>query len=86
MVDSTDKTIIMNTSLSNKFAYKKDVLVNNISISPAVKTKFLGVIIDNKLNFNSHIDFLVSKCNSRLYLMRKLKTLGLDSKGLKTFY
>ena len=23
--------------------------------------------------------FLVSKCNSRLFLMRKLKTLGLDS-------
>ena len=30
--------------------------------------------------------FLVSKCNIRLFLMRKLKTLGLDSQGLRIFY
>ena len=60
--------------------------MDNIVITPAHETKFLGIIIDDKLNFNAHISFLQSKCNSRLHLMRKLKTLGLNSTGLKTFY
>ena len=42
--------------------------------------------MDNKLNFSSHIEYLVSKCNSRLFLMRQLKSYGLNSDGLKTFY
>ena len=48
--------------------------------------KFLGVFIDNKLSFNKHVDFLVKKCSSRLFLMRKLKNIGLDELGLLTFY
>ena len=55
-------------------------------ISPSECTKFLGIFIDNKLSFNSHVNSLVSKCNARLFLMRKLKTFGLNNDGLKTFY
>lgn len=44
------------------------------------------MFIDNKLSFNKHVDFLVTKCSSRLFLMRNLKTVGLDEQGLLTVY
>ena len=46
----------------------------------------LGAIIGDKLSFKPHVEFLVSKCNTRLFWMRTQKTLGMDSVGLKTFY
>ena len=84
MLLNAEKTVIMNTSLSQKFRYNSDILVDNVTLTPVNNTKFLGITIDNKLNFNAHIDFLVSKCNSRIFVMRKLKTIGLNRAGLKT--
>ena len=81
-----EKTEVMNSSLSHKHHYKQDVVVDDLSFSPNSFTKFLGVFIDNKLSFNKHVDSLVSACSSRLFLMRKLKTIGLNSDGLKAFY
>ena len=84
MILNTDKTVLMNTNISNKISHDCDFLVNDVTLTPSLETKLLGVIVDNKFSFSNHADFLVSKCNSRLFLMRKLKTLGLDSHGLKT--
>ena len=86
MLLNSDKTVLMNTSLSHTNNFDEDILVNDVMIPPSDQTKFLGVIVDNKLNFSSHIEYLVSKCNSRLFLMRQLKSFGLNSDGLKTFY
>ena len=44
---------------------------------PVDHTKLLGVIIDDKLSFSQHREFLVTKSNSSLFLMQKLKALGL---------
>ena len=57
-----------------------------MAISPSEETKFLGIIVENKLSFSSHVDHIISKCNSRLFLVRQLKVLGLNAAGLKTFY
>jgi hypothetical protein len=48
--------------------------------------KFLGFIIDENLNFNAHVQYILSKCQSRLFLMRKLKQVGMDRNGLLVFY
>ena len=50
------------------------------------QTKLLDIIIDYKLNFSSHIEYLISKCNSRLLLKGQLKSFGLNSDSLNTFY
>ena len=51
-------------------------------ISPSEETKFSGIIVNDKLSFSSHVDHTISKCNSRLFLMR----LDFNAAGLKTFY
>ena len=76
----------MNTCLSYKCFYDDDVVIDDLNISPSTCTKFLGVFIDYKLSFNQHVDSLITKCNSRVFLMRKRRTIGLDVQRLKTFY
>lgn len=86
MLLNTDKTEIMNTSLSHRHSYEDSVDSNGVPLTPGLHTKFLGIFIDNKLSFNTHVDNIVSKCNSRLFLMRKLRTVGLGNDSLKIFY
>ena len=76
----------MNTSLSYMYKYDSNTLVNGLTLTPATEAKSLGVFIDNKLNFNNHIDYLVSKTYSGLLLMRQLKVQGLITEGLEMFY
>ena len=61
-------------------------MAKGTKITSSDHMKFLGVTIDNRLNFNLHVANVVSKCDSRLFLMRQLKSLGLNNAGLVTFY
>lgn len=86
MMLNTNKTVLMNTSLSCQLAYNDSVNIDGVMIAPSINTMFLGILIDNKLSFNDHVATIVNKCNSRLFLMRKLKAIGLSVVGLKLFY
>ena len=55
--------------ISATLRYDDDLFLDDVKISPSECTKFLGIFIDNKLSFNSHVNSLVSKCNARLFLM-----------------
>ena len=50
--------------------------------------KFLGIIIDRKLNFNNHVEYILSRCNKRINLMKSLASVkhGVKAKILKTYY
>ena len=49
------------------------------------ETKFLGVIVDQNLNWRSHIDFIALKISRSLAILSKLKHL-LSNKILLTLY
>ena len=67
MLLNTTKTVLVNSTLSRKHKYNKEILANGTKIIPSDRMKFLGVTIDNRLNFN--LANVVSKCDSRLFLM-----------------
>jgi len=48
-------------------------------------TKFLGVVIDNTLTWDNHIDQLISRFNSGCYAIRAVKTM-LSRKALRMLY
>ena len=56
------------------------------SLPPLSSPKFLGVVVDNKLTFTNHVDYIILKCSQRLYLMSLLKHMAMGSEALKTFY
>ncbi len=53
--------------LLKSFASNEDlpdnILINNIRIERESQVKLFGVIIDDKLNFNKHIDVLCKNAN-----------------------
>ena len=87
MLLNADKTVIMNILLNYHNEYNDPVILGNeVSISPSHTAKFLGITLDNHLSFSKHVESLVSSCNSRLFLLRQLKVLGMNENGLKNFY
>lgn len=59
----------INISNSDKLA---KIMINNEEIEKVNCTKYLGVYIDEKLNFECHYEKLTSKINKRLGLLRRL--------------
>ena len=48
------------------------VKFNNNNISRCSHQKHLGVVLDSNLNFNTHIDQKIKKCNKMIGLIRRL--------------
>ena len=76
----------MNVTLDRRNNYDTDLTIGAVNIEPSKSVKFLGVIIDSNLDFSDNVERTISKCNSRLYIMRRLKVLGMNTHGLKIFY
>ena len=86
MTLNTEKTVIINISLNRRAKSEVPLTVNTLNISPSNAIKFLGIYIDSHLSFSTNVDSIVSKTNSRLFLLRQLKIVGMDKHGLHTFY
>ena len=63
----------------NKYAKDLNIPPEIPGIKRVKKIKVLGVTIDDKLTFNSHIDCLVSEGHQRLYVLKNIKSHGLSS-------
>ena len=69
------------------FSHKRDnvphepLTFNNNKIQPVPAQKYLGVILDSKLDFNQHIDDKINKCNKITGTVRSL-SMTLSRKSL----
>ena len=48
--------------------------------------KYLGAVFGIKLNWKENINYVLKKVNLRMYCMRKLRSFGVNSDMLVTFY
>jgi len=60
--------------------------VHNNDLLPENQTyKYLGILLDENLSFDKHIDYLCKKLNRALFCMRRIRNT-LNSKSLRTLY
>ena len=85
MLINAKKTQLIQFTLSEP-KYVDHFRMNGQPITSVESAKLLGVTIDRRLTFGEHIDKVCSNMDSRLYGMRALKRLGLNRKGLITYY
>ena len=64
---------------------KKDVIIQDRIISHVTSTRFLGVIIDDKLKWNLHIIYMKNKIAKSNGILYKIKNF-LDRKTLTHLY
>ena len=84
---NTDKTKFMVFSPSNKNSHENDIniRINNVEISQVNCIRFLGVIIDSKLNWADHINMIKTKVSKAIGIIYKTRKL-LDKCTLVTLY
>ena len=68
-----------------RITYTTKVLINNCVISQTKQSKFLGVILDDKLSWIHHIDYIARKISKNIGILQKLKPY-LDVKSLTNIY
>ena len=61
------------------------VKFNENNITKCSYQKHLGIVLDSKLNFNTHIDQKIKKCNKLIGLMKRL-SVNLPRSALLTIY
>ena len=58
---------------------------NNVQVQRANQQKHLGIILDEKLNFKSHIDKVLTKASKGIAVIKRLRNF-LPRKSLITIY
>ena len=53
-----------------------------VDIERVSEVKLLGVFFNNNFSFNAHVNFILSLCSQRIFLLRQLRNQGLPPKGL----
>ena len=84
MTINAKKSKLLHTSLS-KPHYTPDFMLDGKKLEVCQTAKLLGVTFDSKLTFSEHVDDVCSRLASKIYGMRVLKCLGMNSTGLKLF-
>jgi hypothetical protein len=80
------KTNIIKFSITNRDENVLMTTVDDIDIESTNNIIFLGITIDENLNFSSHIDSLINKLSSTLFLLRKLSFNSNQELLLTTYY
>ena len=62
------------------------VNIKGANVEKVEEYKYLGNIIDHKLKGNLNVSQIHKKCNQRLYFLRKLRNVKVDSTILTLFY
>ena len=74
------------TNFRQKPAYLPDLVIKGEKVERVSQYKYLGTVLDSKLNFDQNTDLIQKKCQSRLYLLLKLRNLNVNSSVLQMFY
>ena len=62
------------------------ICVSGLPVQSVSSFKLLGFILSNDLTWNSHVEKINKKANSRLYALRQLKKAGLSKTDLVIIY
>jgi hypothetical protein len=80
-----DKTNIIKFITNNSPQYPLSIGYNDTCIEESANTKFLGLQIDNHLNWKNHIDQLVPKLSGACYTVRSMLHIS-NTDTLKSIY
>ena len=75
-------TFSNNPSVRNR---RNDIYIDGIEIDTVNHTQFLGVIIDNKINWSDHIKYICNKISKSIGIIKKVKS-KLNKKTLVNLY
>ena len=61
----------------------RELIIEVVTVERVNEYKYLGIILDNKLNFECNTNNTVKKCHQRIFCMFRLRSVGVS---LRTWY
>ena len=83
--DKQANEVIFSLKFDLANVFHPPIKFNNNSIAKCPSQKHLGIVLDSKLNFNSHVDEKIKICNKLIGLIRKL-SVKLPRNALLTIF
>ena len=62
-----------------------DPFTDGMKVESVTEYKYLGTVLDNKLNFNKNTDLIHKRCQPRIVCLQKLRSLTVSAAVLRTF-
>ena len=56
--------------------FKPNIELSNKKLDLVEKTNLLGIMVSSDLSWENNTDFIVQRCNQRIWILRRLKKLG----------
>ena len=81
-----DKTYFMIHTFRNLDLPNLSINLGNNTLTECDSSKFLGVMVDDKLKFKNHIDYISKKISKSIGILYKLSQLKMPFKVLKQLY
>lgn len=70
----------------NENTYPAEIKINNVNVAFTNSTKFLGVIVDQHMNWADHVQLLCGKLSKVCYSIKELKKVVDESSLLMAYY
>ena len=89
-----DNYLLLNVKKTKELVidFRKDndvtvpLIISDETVERVENYKYLGTVIDNKLAFDSNTVIINKKCQSRIYLLQKLRNLNVNKSVMQMFY
>jgi len=63
-----------------------ELVINGGKVERVLEYKYLGTVLDHRLTFDTNTKVIQGKCQSRIYFLQKLRSLGVSQLVLGNFY
>ena len=60
-----------------------DLFIDGVKVERVSEYRYLGAVLDNKLNFNKNTDFIHKRCQPRIFCLQKLRSLNVNAAVLR---
>jgi hypothetical protein len=82
---NVDKTKELVIDFRRKQTVIEDLVIDGKKVERVTEYKYLGTVIDSKLNFDANTNSIHKKCQSRVYCLQKLRSLNVNQQVLGNF-
>ena len=80
------KCCTMSVSFARNLQHHEILLINDTQLENVHYVKVLGVIIQDNLKWDRHVNEIIKKCNRKLYMLRCLRSHNLPVNDLLAIY
>ena len=83
---NTQKTKLMLFNPCKKKDFMPEFRIEQTRIDLIEQTKLLGVVLSSDLSWEANTDYIVTRCQSKTWMLRRLKKLGANQEDLLEVY